>query len=111
MACHAEWGAELLRNLPDCETVAAIVRHHHERWDGRGYPDGLARRDIPHASRIIGVCDAYAAMVSDRPFRPALDPIVARNELRRVAGAQFDPDAVKALLGAIAPTPLRGQRR
>jgi two-component system cell cycle response regulator len=105
MACHVEWGAELLRHMPDCATIATIVRHHHERWDGGGYPDGLAGGDIPRASRIIGVCDAYAAMVSDRPYRPALDPIVARGDLRRGAGSQFDPDAVEALLGATTPGP------
>jgi HD-GYP domain-containing protein (c-di-GMP phosphodiesterase class II) len=102
MTCHAEWGAELLRHLPGCAPVAPIVRHHHERWDGQGYPDGLARGEIPRASRIIGVCDAYDAMITDRPYRAALDPGVARSKLREAAGSHFDPDAVDALLGAIA---------
>jgi HD-GYP domain-containing protein (c-di-GMP phosphodiesterase class II) len=105
MACHPEWGAELLRHLPGCEGVASIVRHHHERWDGGGYPDGLERRDIPPASRLIGVCDAYAAMVADRPYRPALHPLAARERLREGAGSQFDPDAVDALLEALLPPP------
>jgi HD-GYP domain-containing protein (c-di-GMP phosphodiesterase class II) len=104
MACHVEWGAELLRHLPDCATIALIVRHHHEQWDGGGYPDGLKRDDIPRASRIIGVCDAYAAMTADRPYRPALDPQAAREELRRGAGSQFDPVAVTAVLGTMADT-------
>jgi HD-GYP domain-containing protein (c-di-GMP phosphodiesterase class II) len=105
MACHAEWGAELLMHLPDCKAMASIVRHHHESWDGSGYPDGLAGADIPRASRIIGVCDAYAAMVADRPYRKALRPSVARETLAGAAGSQFDPDAVAALLGGLTRGP------
>jgi HD-GYP domain-containing protein (c-di-GMP phosphodiesterase class II) len=107
MACHAEWGAELIVHLPGCATVASIVRHHHESWDGSGYPDGLAGGDIPRASRMIGVCDAYAAMVADRPYRPALGPTVARETIARAAGSQFDPNAVAAVLEALS----RGQRQ
>jgi HD-GYP domain-containing protein (c-di-GMP phosphodiesterase class II) len=106
MACHSEWGAELLRHLPDCAGVASIVRHHHERWDGGGYPDGLRGRNIPSPSRIIGVCDAYDAMIADRPYRRALDPIVAREKLRQGAGSHFDPDAVEALLGTLSAPPI-----
>jgi putative nucleotidyltransferase with HDIG domain len=98
MACHVEWGAELLRHLPECESIARIVRHHHERFDGSGYPDGLRGRQIPLASRIITVCDAYGAMVSDRPYRRALSHDAALAELRDGAGEQFDPDAVAAVL-------------
>jgi putative nucleotidyltransferase with HDIG domain len=98
MACHVEWGAELLRHLPECESIAHIVRHHHERFDGSGYPDGLRGRQIPLASRIITVCDAYGAMVSDRPYRQALSHDDALAELRDGAGEQFDPDAVAAVL-------------
>jgi HD-GYP domain-containing protein (c-di-GMP phosphodiesterase class II) len=98
MACHVEWGAELLRNLPGCAPIATIVRHHHERYDGRGYPDGLRDGQIPLASRVIAACDAYGAMVSDRPYRRALDEEVAADELRDNAGTQFDPAAVAAVL-------------
>jgi putative nucleotidyltransferase with HDIG domain len=98
MACHVEWGAELLRHLPECETIARIVRHHHERYDGGGYPDGLRGEQIPLASRIITVCDAYGAMISDRPYRRALPRRDALNELRDGAGEQFDPAAVAAVL-------------
>jgi HD-GYP domain-containing protein (c-di-GMP phosphodiesterase class II) len=98
MACHAEWGAELLRHLPECGTIARIVRHHHERYDGGGYPDGLRGAEIPLASRIITVCDAYGAMISDRPYRRALPRRHALNELRDGAGEQFDPAAVAAVL-------------
>jgi HD-GYP domain-containing protein (c-di-GMP phosphodiesterase class II) len=98
MACHVEWGAELLRHLPGCEPIARFVRHHHERYDGGGYPDGLKGEDIPLASRVIAACDAYGAMVSDRPYRPALGPDEATRELLDGAGTQFDPRAVFALL-------------
>ena len=101
MACHVEWGAEMLRHLPDCESIAQIVRHHHERFDGCGYPDGLRDSEIPLPSRIIAACDAYGAMVSDRPYRPALDYGTAVKELRQGAGSQFDPDAVAALLRSL----------
>jgi HD-GYP domain-containing protein (c-di-GMP phosphodiesterase class II) len=105
MARHAEWGAELLRHLPDCSTIAPFVRHHHERWDGGGYPDGLVGDEIPRPSRIIGVCDAYAAMVVDRPYRAALGPAVACETLLREAGSQFDPSVVTALFGAMTAGP------
>ena len=103
MACHVEWGAELLRHLPECDTVARVVRHHHERYDGRGYPDGLQGDDIPLLSRIITVCDAYSAMLSDRPYRSALAPAAAVDELRHGAGSQFDPKAVAAVLEEVEP--------
>ena len=98
MACHVEWGAELLRHLPECGSIARIVRHHHERYDGGGYPDGLRGDEIPLASRIITACDAYGAMISDRPYRRALPRRDALNELRDGAGEQFDPAAVAAVL-------------
>lgn len=103
MACHPEWGASLVRHLPDCATIALAIRHHHESWDGSGYPEGLAGRDIPRASRIVSVCDAYAAMLADRSYRPALSADEARCELRQSAGTKFDPEVVSALLGARAP--------
>jgi HD-GYP domain-containing protein (c-di-GMP phosphodiesterase class II) len=101
MACHVEWGSELLRHLPDCDHIALIVRHHHEHYDGGGYPDGLRDDEIPLASRIIAACDAYGAMVTDRPYRPALDQSTAVTELQLGAGKQFDPDAVNAVLKAM----------
>ena len=109
MSCHVEWGAELLRHLPECQTIARIVRHHHERYDGRGYPDGLKGRQIPLASRIITVCDAYGAMISDRPYRRALGPERAIEELRVGAGRQFDPEAVAALLSVAGAGELDGE--
>jgi len=91
---HPVWGAELLEQVPGLEPVATIVRFHHERWDGTGYPDGLGRDRIPVASRIVAVCDAYQAMTSARPYRAALPPAAAAYELRTGAGTQFDPALV-----------------
>ena len=72
------------------------MRSSHERWDGDGYPDRLAGEDIPLGSRIVGVCDAFHAMISDRTYRSARSQEEALQELRRCAGTQFDPDAVEA---------------
>jgi HD-GYP domain-containing protein (c-di-GMP phosphodiesterase class II) len=68
----------------------------HERWDGCGYPDGVAARAIPLAARIVAVCDAYDAMITERPYQRAMGAASALQELRRCAGTQFDPDVVEA---------------
>jgi HD-GYP domain-containing protein (c-di-GMP phosphodiesterase class II) len=91
---HPVWGAELIEQVPGLEPVATIVRFHHERWDGSGYPDGLQHDRIPVASRIVAVCDAYQAMTSARPYRAALPPAAAAYELKAGAGSQFDPALV-----------------
>jgi putative nucleotidyltransferase with HDIG domain len=95
---HPVWGAELLERVPGLEPVATIVRHHHERWDGTGYPDGIGGERIPLASRIVAVCDAYQAMTSTRPYRTALPPAAAAFELRAGAGTQFDPALVECFV-------------
>ncbi len=95
---HPVIGERILRPLPGMAAVADAVRHEHERWDGDGYPDGLRGEAIPLASRIVLACDAYHAMVADRPYRRALGEDEARAELRRCAGRQFDPTVVGALL-------------
>src|SRR5215211_1262545 len=99
---HPAWGAELLASMPGLEPVATVVRFHHERWDGRGYPHRLRGERIPLASRIIAVCDAYDAMISDRPYRAALPPALAVSELTAGAGTQFDPAVVRSFLEVLA---------
>jgi putative nucleotidyltransferase with HDIG domain len=99
---HPVVGAEILRQITGLEPVATIVRYHHERWDGDGYPSGLAGERIPLASRIVSVCDAFEAMMSDRPYRGALGSEGAIAELETGAGAQFDPQVVEAF-GGCAP--------
>jgi HD-GYP domain-containing protein (c-di-GMP phosphodiesterase class II) len=81
--------------------VGEMVRSCHERWDGRGYPDGLKGEEIPLAARIVFVCDAYNAMTTDRPYRAAMSTDDAVAELVTNAGTQFDPEAVEALVGAV----------
>jgi HD-GYP domain-containing protein (c-di-GMP phosphodiesterase class II) len=88
--------------------VGSIVRSHHERWDGGGYPDALAGKAIPLEARIISCCDTWNAMRTDRPYRKALDFHTAEAELRSAAGSQLDPDLVEALLeivSVVAPAP------
>ena len=100
MRSHATRGAEIVSRIPQLEHVTRAVRHVHERWDGAGYPDGLAGPDIPLASRVLGVCDAYDSMTADRPYRQAIHPAVAGRELRAAAGTQFDPAVVDAFTAA-----------
>jgi putative nucleotidyltransferase with HDIG domain len=104
MRQHSVWGAEMLKRIRGLDSVAKIVRHGHERWDGDGYPDRLRRDEIPIESRIILACDAYHAMTSDRPYREALRPWLAVSELREGAGNQFDPEVVDALLKTLRET-------
>jgi HD-GYP domain-containing protein (c-di-GMP phosphodiesterase class II) len=94
---HSLWGAEMIAGIAGLEAVALMVRFHHERFDGYGYPDGLAGERIPLASRIITACDAYHAMTSDRPYRRSLGRVRAVRELRRCSGSQFDPGVVAVL--------------
>jgi diguanylate cyclase (GGDEF)-like protein len=101
MRQHPQIGEEIVSKVPGFEEVAKAIRHEHERWDGGGYPDGIAGEEIPLASRIVLVCDAYHAMMSDRPYRKALGLEIARDELLSNAGSQFDPRVVNALLSAI----------
>ena len=98
---HTIVGERILNAAPALRPIGALVRSHHERWDGRGYPDGLAADEIPLGARIVAACDAYDAMTSDRPYRPALPAAEAEAELRRGAGAQFDPGVVEAVLAAL----------
>ncbi len=98
---HTEVGADILAEVPELRPVAHLVRHSHERFDGRGYPDGLAGEQIPLAARIVSTCDAYNAMTTDRSYRRALSSGVAIGELRTNSGTQFDPDVVEALMAVV----------
>jgi response regulator RpfG family c-di-GMP phosphodiesterase len=93
---HPLVGDRLLEPLDMLQHVRAVVRHHHERWDGAGYPDGAAGTDIPLAARIFAVADALDAMTSDRPYRPAQEWDAAGREIVGEARRQFDPDVVDA---------------
>jgi diguanylate cyclase (GGDEF)-like protein len=99
---HTILGERILSAAPALRPVARIVRASHERWDGMGYPDGLAGETIPLAARIVAACDAYDAIISDRCYRPARPPSVARAELAQEAGRQFDPAVVSAVLDTLA---------
>ncbi|WP_313884941.1 HD domain-containing phosphohydrolase [Desulfofundulus sp. TPOSR] len=98
MQGHPEVGARILEPAGFPGGVTAAVRHHHEDYGGGGYPDGLSGEEIPLLARIIRVADAYDAMTSARPYRKALTPDQAFNELKRCAGSQFDPRVVEAFL-------------
>jgi putative nucleotidyltransferase with HDIG domain len=95
---HPDIGARLVEPLGIPTEITAVIRHHHEWWDGRGYPDGLYGEQIPLVARIVAMADAYDGMSSCRPYRPALSPEEVRGELRRSAGAQFDPTLAKEFL-------------
>ena len=98
---HSTLGAEIVGELLPADQVA-WVRHHHERWDGGGYPAGIAGEGIPEGARIIAVADAWDVMRSDRPYRAALPPEVAMEQMRSLAGVQFCPRGVDALFAALA---------
>jgi HD-GYP domain-containing protein (c-di-GMP phosphodiesterase class II)/putative methionine-R-sulfoxide reductase with GAF domain len=95
---HPLLGERILAPIEQLAEVRRIIRSCHERWDGKGYPDGLAAHDIPIESRIVFVCDAYHAMTTDRGYRPALDVEEARRRLAEAAGTQFDPEVVATFL-------------
>ena len=98
---HPALGGAFLAGVPELAGIASIVRHHHEHFDGRGYPDGLQGEAIPLLSRIIAVADAYDAMTSERPYRGAMTHEQAAEELRSHAGTQFDAALVDHLLAAL----------
>ena len=98
---HPRVGATFLASIDELREVASIIRHHHERMDGYGYPDNLRGEAIPLLSRILAVADAFEAMTADRPYRRAMSPSNALEELRANAGEQFDPEVVKAAAAVI----------
>jgi HD-GYP domain-containing protein (c-di-GMP phosphodiesterase class II) len=111
---HSAIGERILAKVDDYGEIAKVVRHHHERIDGRGYPDGLTGDDIPLISRIIAVADAYDAMTSDRPYRDAMPSQVARLRLAQAVGSQFDTAVVaafEAILAGASEAYRRGGKR
>ena len=102
---HPEIGERILSKVEDYSEIARIVRHHHERVDGHGYPDGLREAQIPLLSKIIAVADAYNAMTSDRPYRDAMPSRVARLRLAQAVESQFDTSVVAAFEAILAAAP------
>jgi two-component system cell cycle response regulator len=101
---HTLIGERIIATAPSLAEAARLLRFSHERYDGGGYPDGLAAEQIPLGARIIFACDAYDAMISERSYRPALSEAEACAELERHAGTQFDPRVVRALLSGRSAT-------
>ncbi len=109
---HPGKGFEIVSRVPTLRSLAAVIRHHHEHFDGSGYPDGLVGDDIPLEARIVAVADTFDALTSERPYRSAMSVTDARHELQRVAGTQLDPNCVHALIrvldrGGISRHPTR----
>jgi HD-GYP domain-containing protein (c-di-GMP phosphodiesterase class II) len=101
MRRHAAFGERLLVHILDLPDVLAVVRSHHERWDGRGYPDGKRGREIPLPARIVAVADAFQAMIEPRPYRGPRSRAAALREIVAEAGRQFDPGCVDALRAVV----------
>lgn len=102
MEAHSAIGERILAKVEDYAEIAKVVRHHHERVDGLGYPDRLNEEEIPLIARIIAVADAYNAMTSDRPYRDAMPSRVARLRLAQAVGTQFDTTVVAAFEAILA---------
>lgn len=102
MERHSEIGERILSKVDAYSDISVIVRHHHERMDGEGYPDKIRGLEIPLISRIIAVADAYNAMTSNRPYRTAMEYVVARDRLLQAMGSQFYTEAVIAFLAILA---------
>jgi HD-GYP domain-containing protein (c-di-GMP phosphodiesterase class II) len=102
MQRHSEIGERILANVDTYAEIASVVRHHHERPDGQGYPDGLPEAEIPLLSRIIAVADAYNAMTSERTYREAMPSRVARLRLAQAVETQFDTSVVAAFEAILA---------
>jgi HD-GYP domain-containing protein (c-di-GMP phosphodiesterase class II) len=110
MRQHVEFGELIIRGVPSLQDILEPVMHHHERWDGKGYPRGLAGEEVPLLGRIMIVADAYSAMTLDRPYRRGLSLADALAQLRAGAGTQFDPHLVAVLCDTLErdlPYPLR----
>lgn len=98
---HSTLGASMVAEVPFLADTAELVRHHHENWDGSGYPDGLAGQDIPLGSRILAVATDYDAMVSERPYHQAMPKEQAASEIKEAVGHKYDPEVVEVFLDVI----------
>jgi len=98
---HPEWGWAAIRNVNDFRDASLLMLHHHERWDGSGYPGNLRGTDIPLGSRIITVADSFDALTTNRPYRTARTTEFAVNEIVRCAGTQFDEEVVRAFCASL----------
>ena len=98
MKSHSEQGYNILMNAKSFEVVANVVRSHHERYDGKGYPDGLKGTDIPLGARIIAIADSIDAMISDRPYRKGMDTEICKEQIRKNIGVMYDPKIATKVL-------------
>jgi HD-GYP domain-containing protein (c-di-GMP phosphodiesterase class II) len=105
MKRHSAEGARIVAKFGRLRDSVMIIRHHHERWDGRGYPEGLAGEDIPLAAAVAGLADAWDAMTIERPYQRALSSIEALEEVRSCRGGQFVPAVVDAFFEAVRKRP------
>jgi HD-GYP domain-containing protein (c-di-GMP phosphodiesterase class II) len=105
MRTHPILGAQIVTPIPFLRDAVRLIRHHHERFDGNGYPDGLRGEEIPLEARIFSVADSFDAMTSDRPYRASMQIDRALDEIRAGAGTQFDPDVVRAFVEMIEGSP------
>lgn len=98
---HPVQGASILESIKQFKNITSIIKHHHERYDGKGYPDGLKGKETPLLARILCVADAYDAMTADRPYKKAMTKETAIEELKKCSGTQFDPQVVEVFLQVI----------
>ena len=111
ISTHSVIGENILTPIIEDEEILKMVRHHHERYDGRGYPDGISAEQIPLGARIVAVADMFDAMTSDRPYRKAVSPEIAVNELKRNEQTQFDPQVIKAFIETMNEKPVPGPQK
>jgi HD-GYP domain-containing protein (c-di-GMP phosphodiesterase class II) len=102
MESHSSIGADLIARMHAYRDCVELIRHHHERWDGGGYPSRLIGERIPLGARVMAVADSLDAMTTDRPYRSAMSLAVAIDEIQRNSRSQFDPDVVEAFMGALS---------
>ena len=107
MQTHPSVGADIVSHIKGLRDLIGGIKYHHERYDGKGYPEGLKSDEIPFMARIISVADTFDAMTSNRPYRKGLDAMVAREEIQKNAAAQFDPYMVAAFLRAFEEGKIR----